>query len=193
MIDLPDHGYTLVTVSQIDPGGALEGTLGGPFDYIDRPGIRYSASYQTRNLRSSDDARKFQALLEQGVREDVSYPWPLDFRAPTSGTPRVNGASPTGSVIPLKGLLPNYPFRLGQPLAVLSGGVGFIHRAAEATVADATGAVVLPVFPWTRVAFGDNDPVEVEYPRIRGILSWTPPDQGAASVRSFRFSITERL
>jgi hypothetical protein len=200
MIDLPDHGYTNVNVSSTDPGGPLAGTLGGPSEYINRPGARFSVTYDIGALRSADEARKFQALLEQGSREDVSYPWPLDFAPPVAGAvgnfPHVNvvGSSPAGAVIPMAGLLPGYPFKLGQPVAVvLASGMGFVHRVSEPSVAAGDGTILLPVFPWTRTAFPDASVVEVEHPRIRGILSWSPPDQGAAAYRAFRFTITERL
>lgn len=193
MIELPDHGYGQFQLTPIDAGGVVAGSLGGPTDIIERPGYRYSISYFLNPLRARDDARIFQTKLEQGSRDDVSYPWPLDYRPPPAGVPLVNGASPAGAVIPIKGLLPGYAFRLGQPLAVISGGYGFIHRAAEPTVAANDGTVVLPVFPLTRRAFADNDVIEIERPRIRGVLTWEGTQQDASASRPFSFTITERL
>lgn len=193
MIELPDHGYANYQLTPIDTGGVAQGTLGGPSDIIDRPGYRYSVAFTLNPLRARDAARIFQNRLELGSRDDVSYPWPLDYRPPVAGTPLVDGASPAGAVIPLKGLLPGYSFREGQPLAVISGGVGFIHRASAPTIAEPDGTVLLPVFPLTRAAFADNDVVEIERPRIRGSLEWGGAQQGATGSRGFQFAITERL
>ena len=192
MIDLPDYGYSDYRLTPMDPGGLVEATLGGPPDYVARPGYRYSITFSVNPLRVRDLARQFQQRLERGSREDVSYPWPLDFKPAPAGTPTVDGSSPAGAVIPIKGLLPGYAFREGQPVAVVSGGVGYIHRASEPTIAEDDGTVVLPVFPLTRATFSDDDLVEVERPRIRGVLSWDGSQQGAAGNRPFVFTISER-
>lgn len=192
MLDLPDHGYTDYQLSPIDPAGVVEGSLGGPSSIIDRPGYRYAIQFTLPPLPTAKDARIFQSLLERGARDDVSYPWPLDIRAAVAGTPLVNGASPTGSVIPIKGLLANYQFKQGQPIAVISEGIGFVHKATAATMADASGNIVLPVFPITRKGFLDGDTVEVERPRIRGALTWNGASQQSFGARPFSFTITER-
>jgi hypothetical protein len=116
----------------------------------------------------------------------------MDYRPPHAGVPLVDGASPAGAVIPLKGLLPGYAFREGQPLAVISDGVGYIHRASEPAIAENDGTLLLPVFPLTRTAFVNNDVVEIEHPRIRGVLSWDGASQGSMGSRPFQFTITER-
>jgi hypothetical protein len=192
MLDLPDHGYVSYQITPIDPAGVIEGALGGPSTIIDRPGYRYSIQFMLPAIRTADDARIFQSLLERGARDDVSYPWPLDYKPPVAGVPLVNGASPAGSVIPVKGLLPNYQFRQGQPLAVVSAGIGFVHKVTAPTMADASGNATLPVFPLTRKGFSDGDTVEVERPRIRGALSWSGASQEAFGSRPFTFTITER-
>lgn len=196
IIDLPDYGYVWRSIQPVNAGGAVPGSLGGPSDYMDRPGYRFSVTYQTRELRSSDEARRFEALLEQGSGNDVSYPWPLDYApmgvSPT-GVPLINGASPAGDNIPLKGLVAGFQFRLGQPLAVISGGVGFIHKVRTTTIVPNGGTVVLPVFPDTRVAFINGDLVEVQKPRLRGILTYDGSEQPAYGRRAFRFTITERI
>lgn len=192
MIDLPDHGYTDFQLQAIDSGGVVGGSLGGPSDIIDRPGYRYSITFTIRPLRVRDLARIFEARLEKANREDASYLWPLDYRPPPAGVPLIDGASPAGAVIPLKGLLPGYSFREGQPVAVISGGVGFVHRVAVPIVAEVDGTVILPVYPLTRATFADNDVVEIERPRIRGVLSRSGSQQGASGNRPFQFTITER-
>lgn len=196
MIDLTDHGYVSRSIQPLDPGGALPGTLGGPSDYISRPGYRLAVAYAVRELPSGDEARKFEQQLRKGSQQDVSYPFPLDFKpgltSPTGSLPQVNLASPAGGVIPIKGLLPQYVFKDGQPIAVISGGLGYIHFADGAQIADSAGNITLNVFPWTRAAFANNDRVEIQKPRIRGILTWEGSDQPAYGRRPFRFTITER-
>lgn len=191
MIDLTDYGYTGYQITPIDPAGVVDGSLGGPSDIIDRPGYRYAIQF-TLPLLTAKEARLFQSLLERGARDDVSYPWPLDTKAIPAGTPLVNGAPAAGAVIPIKGLPAYYQIKEGQPLAVISSGVGFVHKATAATAADASGDMTLPVFPLTRKGFLDGDTVEIERPRIRGVLSWGGAGQGANGGRPFSFTITER-
>jgi hypothetical protein len=196
MIDLPDYGYVQRTIQMIDAGGSVPGSLGGSPDYIDRPGLRYSVTYQLREIPTAYDARRFEALLEQGLHQDVSYPWPLDFApgpsSPGATLPQIRVNTPAGGLVKLKNILPGYQFVLGQPLAIVSGDGGYITKAAQTTTVGGGGTVDLPVFPWTRADFVTDDLVEIQKPRIRGILSWDGSDQGAYSRRGFRFSISER-
>lgn len=193
MIDLPSYGYASFKVTPIDPAGVVEGALGGPSSIIDRPGYRYSVQFTLPHMPAAG-ARVFQSLLERGARDDVSYPWPLDEAATApAGAPLVNGASPAGAVIPIKGLPPSYQVKQGQAVAVISGGVGFVHRATATTAASGTGTMTLPVFPITRQGFLNGDAVEIVSPRIRGVLSWNGSDQGSWGGRPFTFTITERI
>jgi hypothetical protein len=67
-----------------------------------------------------------------------------------------------------------------------------VHRVSAATVANSSGVVTLPLFPWTRTTFLNNDKIEIERPRIRGTLQWDGSGQGAYGRRGFNFTITER-
>ena len=192
MLTLPDHGYIDHVLTLVDPGGTVDSPFGGASTTIDRPGVRYAITYMLPAIPSAVEARIFQSLLERGAREDVSYPWPLDFAPPAAGTPKVSAASPAGSTIPINGLPANYQFQQGQPIAVISGGLGFVHKATAATTATGTGTVTLPVFPNTRQAFVLNDTVEVVNPRIRGVLTWDGAQQPNFGRRPFSFTITER-
>lgn len=191
MIDLPDHGYVNHSIGFVDAGGIASGALGGPSDIVDRPGLRFRASFVTPQL-NMEDARIFQTLLEQGLRDYVSYPFPLDFRPLPSGpSTSVNGTNPAGSTISLQGFLWGYTFKEGQPFAIKdSNGFGYIHRA-KAPVTFPAGSGTVSIWPWTRKTFINGHDVEIEKPRIRGVLSWEGSDQGAFGARSFGFSITE--
>lgn len=192
MLDLPDHGYTDYQLGKIDPGGNVDPILGGEATTIDRPGYRYVLQIAIPAIPSASDARIFQSLLERGSREDVSYPLPLDFRPGPAGTPVVDGSSPAGAVIPIRGLTANYQFKAGQPVAVVSGGVRGVYKATSAQSASAGGNIVLEVFPITRRSFSDGDTVEVEKPRIGGILTWDGASQPSFGSRPFTITIAER-
>jgi hypothetical protein len=193
MLDLPDHGYIECRVFAVDAGGPADGSLGGASDYINRPGTRYGVQLTLPQIASAKDARIFQSLLEQGSREDVSYPWPLDMRSLAAGVPLINGSTPPGASVPLKGLVPGFVMRVGQPFAVvLADGSGSIHKARSEVIADNAGHATVPIFPWTRTTFADALVVEIEHPRIRGILSWDGSTQPAYGRRGFSFTITER-
>lgn len=197
-IDLPDHGYVSRTIRPVNLGGIAEGSLGGPSEYIDRPGYRYAVQFELPMLGSAKDARLFENLLEQangGVtpRPDVSYPWPLDFKPVPAGAPLVNGSSPPGATIPLKGLIPGCVIRVGQPLAVIiADGTGFIHKATAEAIADNSGLATVSVLPLTRATFPNNAVVEIAHPRIRGTLTWDGSAQGSFGRRGCSFTITER-
>lgn len=192
MLDLPDHGYVSRKITGLDPGGSVEGSLGGDPDYIERPGYRYSVQFELPYL-SSKEARIFENLLRQGSRDDVSYPWPLDLRPVAAGAPLVDGSNPPGAVINLKGLTPGCVIRVGQQFAVvLTDGAGCIHEATEEAIAGDDGKAAVSVFPLTRRTFTNGLVVEIAHPRIRGTLSWDGSMQGAFGARPFTFSITER-
>jgi hypothetical protein len=193
MLDLPDHGYIERRIFAVDAGGTADGSLGGASDYINRPGTRYGIQFTLPQIPSAKEARIFEALLEQGSREDVSYPWPLDMRSLAAGAPLINGSTPPGASVPLKGLVPGFAMRVGQPFAVvLADSSGSIHKARSEVIADNAGHATIPIFPWTRTTFADALVVEIEHPRIRGILSWDGSTQPANGRRGFSFTITER-
>lgn len=193
MIVLPDHGYLEVRVFAVDAGGPADGSLGGGSDYINRPGYRYGVQYTLPQIPSAKEARIFQSLLEQGSREDVSYPWPLDFRPSAAGAPVIDGSTPPAGIIPMRGLVPGVVLRVGQPFAVvLADESGSIHKVRTETIADDSGEASVPVFPLSRTTFADGLMVEIGHPRIRGLLSWDGASQPAHGRRGFSFTITER-
>lgn len=191
MIDLPDLGYTSSQVTFVDPAGVIEGSLGGPSQIIDRPGLRYAVQYTLPHLPAAL-ARQIQILLEQGLRDDVSYPWPMDNATLSGGSPTIATNSPAGAVIPITGLPPSFIFRAGQPFSIISEGTGFVHKATTEQVADASGNIILNVWPITRKTFLAGDKIELGEPRISGVLSWNGSPQEAYGGRPFSFSITER-
>lgn len=193
MIDLPDHGYVNRTITPVDAGGNADGSLGGPSDYIDRPGYRYSIQFELPPIPSAKEARMFETLLEQCSRSDASYPWPLDEKACVAGSPVVDGSNAPGATLKLRGLTPGCVIRVGQPMAViLADGTGFVHKATAQASAGDDGKATVSVFPLTRTTFADGLKVEVERPRIRGQLSWQGSQQGSFGSRPFSFTITER-
>lgn len=193
MIDLPDYGYVDRKISPLDPGGVAEASLGGDPDYINRPGYRYAVQFDLPYIPSAKEARIFESLLKQGSREDVSYPWPLDVKAVVAGAPLIDGSNPPGASVKLKGLVPGCVIRVGQPFAVvLADGSGCIHEATEKVIAGDDGKATVSAFPLTRKTFTDGLVVEIEKPRIRGVLSWDGSTQGAFGARPFSFTITER-
>jgi hypothetical protein len=192
MIDFPDYGYVQNNVQLLDAGGIASGELGGPFDIIDRPGLRYGVSYSTPTLNMKK-AQEFQAYLERGLRDYVSYLWPLDFRplSVTSSNAHVNGLTPAGSTVVLAGLPGGYALKRGQPLSFTNGSFWSIHRVVDPVHADGTGAVTVEVFPWTRFTLPNASLVEITKPRIRGVLTWDGASQPSFGGRSFSFGIKE--
>jgi hypothetical protein len=190
MIDLPDVGYNQKSSRLIDAGGVVQGSLGGPDDILDRLGVRYALTITTA-LLSGDTMWEFQALLEQGSRDFVSYPFPLDFRPLSVGTTaQADGSVPPGAALAMAGLPVGYVIHLGQIVSI-NDGFGSVHRVTGPVTADATGHAVLPVFPWIRRTIPNATPIEIEKPRIRGTLQWQGPQQGAFAAQSFTFTIQE--
>jgi hypothetical protein len=134
MIDLPDYGYTEpLDRAPIDPAGVVDGALGGPSDIIDRPGYRYAVQFTlagaAKRQRGSDIPNAARARRARRCVVSVA----ARHEGPPPASLLLTVHRPTGSVIPIKGLAPNYQIKQGQPLAVISEGIRFIHKAAAAT------------------------------------------------------------
>jgi hypothetical protein len=112
MIDLTDFGYvSAIGCSCSTRAAPLQGTLGGPSDYINRPGARFAVTYQLPESEQQRTMRgSFRRCSSKAGQDDVSYPWPLDYRPPTAslaGTfPHMNVSSAApGSTVPIGGLI----------------------------------------------------------------------------------------
>lgn len=195
MIDLPEWPMPAsADIALVDWGAFLTPGLGGPVQRVNRLGSRYRISVTYPPLPSKKEGRIFLGRLMRGKSEGVRLPFPLlDFDPGAPGDVRINGGSQTGSSLVVDGITPNYVFREGQPLSILTGGKHHLYFVAAEMIASNTGTATLPLTTMLRRPHLDNDEVHVGKPMIEGFiagdeLSW---NIGVERLVSLSFDITE--
>jgi hypothetical protein len=143
---------------------------GAPALRIDKPGNRYVAVVSYPPMKS-DVARKFVARLQRAKREGLRVEVPLlGVSQGTPGTPVVDGAAPSGTILPIRGLTPNYMFREGYWLTITKASTGeeCLHTCMSSGAADGSGEAVFDIEPPLRIDFADGDTIELAKPTIAG-------------------------
>ena len=156
----------------IDFGGALKPSMGGPVQNIMRLGTRYAVDVTIPQMHAEPDGRVWAAKLRMGKLYGVVCRFYQDnFNPGSPGTPVVNGADQTGSVLNLKGFTAAYAIRVGQAFSVITNGKRYLYFAASDATVAANGTVTLPIFPMIRKSPADGDTAEFAAPYIQGSLS----------------------
>lgn len=192
---LPDTVKPEVASPQFkDWGGPQTPILGGEVLWISRLGSRFSVSFTMPRLKP-DCAKQFIAaqLASRTLNDRVSMKWPQVAPSATFGAnPLVDGPY-SGSAIGLKGLTPGRTIPVGTMLSILHGGRRYLHMVRTAVTANGSGqAAVVNIAPMLRVTLANNDDVEMDNPRIEGMIDgsigWSLDWLISAQ---FSFSITE--
>lgn len=95
----------------------------------------------------------------------------IEFDTGAPGAPLVDGASPTGTTLPVKGLTPFYPVRKGQWLSIVTDGTRYLYRAAAEAVANVDGEASVLLLTMLRVPHDDGDVIELADPMIEGFVT----------------------
>lgn len=158
------------TPFRVDFGGVLTPFLGGPVQSIGRIGTRLGLRVLFPPIRGTI-ARQFQARLLRGLQERVLLPWPLlEFDPGSPPNPQINALS-SGTAISVKGLGAGYVYQEGQPLSVVHGGRRYTHIMSGGGAADGSGVAAIGIYPPSRVTYAVNDTVEIEEPKIEGLVN----------------------
>jgi hypothetical protein len=170
--------------------GVLTPFLGGPVRPLGRLGTRLALRVTYPPIRGTV-ARQFQGRLVRGQNERVILEWPqLDLDPGSPPNPQIN-ASSSGTAMSVKGLGAGYVYHEGQMVSVVSGGRRYIHIMTGGGSANGSGVAAIGIYPPSRVTYAVNDTVEIETPRIEGLvnpgeeLSW-----GYALEHTMEFSFT---
>lgn len=190
---LPVTSYLAAVPLVLDFGGNLVPATGGEEQRINRLGNR-SALQVTTDCETEAEARVLSHRLLQARTEGAKMLWPqwvMDVGIP--GSPLVDGAVAGGTTLPLKGVTPNYAFRIGQPLSILINGQLYLHFVDEQVIADGSGDAEVVVSPPLRKPLAGDEPVEVARPLIEGslVMDETQVTMAASGAEPFQFMIRE--
>lgn len=152
----------------VDNGFTQRGAS-GPAARIDKPGSHWAMEITFPPMKP-DVARKFSTratlALSQGLRIEVPL---LGVSQGSPGTPVVDGANPTGTTLPVRGLTPYYQAKEGYWLHIEDGaGKRCLHRVVEPTTADASGDAEIEIWPALWLPFADGDEINLSNPTIEG-------------------------
>lgn len=194
MIDLPlSPAPAEADAALVDFGLLLTSPLGGPVQRVDRMGNRWRLSVAMPPMKNEALGRQWIAALVQAKTEGARMRFPLQGFDPGSpGDIVVDGAGQTGTTLNVRGVTPNYIFRVGQFLSVVTGGRHHLIMVRAETIANADGEAALPVAPMLRVPHLDGDAVHAR-PMIEGNMgdeewSWS---MRRARIVGLSFAITE--
>lgn len=181
MIELPEiPAPNGAEPALVDFGMTLRPPLGGKVQRVDRPGSRYRVALSFPPMQP-ETARVFVSRLLRAKSEGLRVPFPLLTSQGSPGSPVVDGASPTGTTLPVRGGQPNWSWREGWWLSIeAADGQHYLHNLTAAGALDASGDGDLPIWPMLRAPFADGDAVHLAKPMIEGLpegdeTSWVIP------------------
>lgn len=195
MIDLPDEGAPSgCEPSLMDFGILLRPASGAAVQKVDRAGSRWKMKVTLPPMTAANAAIVSSALtrgIRQGLRMDV----PLLGRSQGyPGTPVVNGANPTGTSLPIRGMPAGYVLQVGFWLTLVDGsGNYYLHQVAVAATASAVGQATVTIEPPIRAALADGATILLARPKVQGWISsehaWSM--QPGELVAGFSFTLEE--
>lgn len=172
MIEFPDDpAPNGVNVVPVDFGFVQRPASGAAVLRIDRPGNRMRVEL-TYPPMTPDVARRFASRLVTARREGLRIDFPLlGLSQGSPGSPLVDGADPTGTTLPVKGLTPGYAVKEGYWLTLIdAAGARYLHCTTSAVMADASGNAELTIEPPIRAALPDEAVILLAKPTIEGLI-----------------------
>lgn len=189
---------TTYTARKQSFGNDLTPVLGGPTMRIARLGTRWAFDVSIPALAAAACGASLTMDLERGETETVVMviPEPGTERASFGANVRVNGAGQLGMTLNIDGLPANKSVPKGKWLSIVIGGQRFAYRTTAAVVANAAGAVALPIFPMLRRQPGNDGVVELAEPKIEGFVAMDIEHSlraiGSTGAVGIDFTISER-
>ena len=189
---------TEYTIRKQSFGNDLTPVLGGPVLRITRLGTRWAIDVSIPALQAAACGASLTMDLERGETETVVMviPEPGTERASFGTNVKVNGAGQLGMTLNVDGLPANKAVPKGKWLSIVTGGQRFAYRTTAAVVANASGAVALPIFPMLRRQPGNDGVVELAEPKIEGFVAMDIEHSlraiGSTGAVGIDFTISER-
>lgn len=168
MIELPaTPAPNGVEVTLLDYGYVLRPAVGAAVLRVNRPGSRYMLAVSYPPMQPST-ARIFMSRFRRAKREGLRIDFPLlGVSQGTPGSPVVDGANPTGTTLPVRGLTPHYAVREGYALTLIDAdGARYLHFAAEGVIADASGDAELTLDEPIRAPLADGSTILLGKPTV---------------------------
>lgn len=193
VVDLSDLPIRHCVITPVDFGAPVEPATGGRRTWVDRMGSRWLATFETPPMRIEPDARLWLEKLNRARRLGavISVEQP-GLNVGTPGSPVVRADTPTGRVIPLKGLTPNYAIKSGTWISIIVDGQRYLDQVTAQVIANGSGEADVPIQNLIREPLSTNDVVEISLPKIEGALeNLTGGDWTVERVTSFTFTVTE--
>ena len=172
MIELPDDpAPNGVEVGLLDYGMVLRPSTGAAVQRLNRAGSRFRVVASFPPM-TADTAGKFIARFQKAKREGLRIDFPLLGRSQGApGTPLVDGASPTGTTLPVKSLTPGYAVKEGYWLTLIDDdGNGYLHCVTTGGRADASGDLEIEIEPPIRAPLPDEAVILLGKPTIEGVV-----------------------
>lgn len=171
MIDLSDEMIpSSVGEESLDFGFWQQPSSGAEPLRVDRPGSRMRASFSFPAM-PADVALRVLPRLKRAMRQGLRVRWPLaSVNQGMPGSPVVDGAEPTGTTLPVRGLRPGYVAKCGYVLHIEQAATGkrCFHQLLATVVANGSGEAEFDIEPPLRVPFADGDVIELVRPTIEG-------------------------
>lgn len=166
-------GYVEAAPEFIDNNRKLVPSGGaGVTQTLQRLGSRWALNVTLPPVREGTSMLALTTAILRARSEGASYPWPQPgLTIGTPGSPVVNGAGQTGTVLVLRSGAASYQYREGQAISILTGGRRYLHIVQATITASGAGGVTLSIFPMLRVSPTDGAAVEVAAPRIEGDIT----------------------
>lgn len=172
MIEFPDAPRpSAVSIVALDFGFIQRPGSGAASLRVDRPGSRFRVEL-TYPPMEPETARRFVARIQRARREGLRVRLPLlGVGQGSPGAPVVDGADPTGTSLPVRGLTPYYAVKEGFWLhAEDADGVRYLHTVQANGIADASGDLELDIEPAIRAPLADGSTIELAAPTVEGLL-----------------------
>ncbi len=156
----------------LDFGAVQQGALGGAAQRLNRLGNRFGLAVELPPALSATHGRIYVAKLLRALTEGAIYPFPQPgLNIGTPGSPVVDGAGQSGSLLNLRGFAEGYLIREGQFFSIIHNGRRYLHSAAEER-GTVSGAVYnLRVTPMLRISPADGAVCEFSTPYLEGFVS----------------------
>lgn len=172
MITLPDFPVpNAAEPALIDFGLTIEGALGAGSLRLNRPGSRFRVTVGFAPMEP-EVADVFIARLLAAKDEGLRMPYPQRRRARGNpGSPVVDGASPTGKLLPLRAATVGHVFREGGWISIAdASGQHYLHNIRGSVRVGADGKCTLPISPALRVPFANGAAIHAAEPMIEGLV-----------------------
>jgi hypothetical protein len=193
-IDLTELSIRDDEIVPFEFGGLLPSALGASSDRIARLGDRYAARVTTPAMHIEPEGRRWSAKLLRARRLGaiITIHQP-GFNIGAPGAPMVAEAVAGGRTIPLVGLTPNYPIRMGQWFNYFdTDGQRYLDQFATQVVANADGEAEVEIQNLLRVELAEDAAISLR-PCIEG---WIEGDfsirRPVELITSFSFLVSEK-